>query len=58
MSCIVIAKLVGILYFNKIEVYKLDCGYSNNYIIIKDNEYKEVELININKDLTYNIKEI
>lgn len=62
MNCIVIAKLIGVLYLNNIpvstNVYKLDCGYNEHYVIMEKNEFKEVQILNINKDLSYNIKEI
>lgn len=64
MNCIVIAKLVGMLYLNNIQVstnvYKLDCGYSEHYAIInkETKELKEVKILNINNDLSYNIERI
>lgn len=58
MNCIVIAKLIGVLYFNNVDVYKIDCSYSEHFVIIEDDEFKEVEILNINNDLSYNIKEI
>ena len=62
MNCIVIAKLIGILNSDivvqesKFDVYKLDCQSGTHDVILKNNEFVEVNIIKINPDLTYNIK--
>lgn len=55
-TCIVIAKLIGILNSNPVDLYKLDCGGTEHSVIIQNQEFVEVQIKNINhKDLTYNI---
>lgn len=62
-ECIIIAKLIGILSselnksdLNKYDLYKIDCYEKSYDIIIQKSEIKEVKIININTDLSYNIK--
>lgn len=55
-ACIVIAKIIGILNSQPIDVYQLDCGTAHS-VIIQNQEFKEVEILSINSnDFTYNIK--
>lgn len=58
-ACIVIAKLIGILSTEPntpVNLYKLDCYDSEKFIIIKG-ELIEVDIVKINPDLTYIVKE-
>lgn len=54
-ACIVIAKLIGILNSEPVDVYKLHCSSDTYHIILIDNSMKEVQIIKQNKDLTYEI---
>lgn len=54
-ACIVIAKLIGILNSEPVDVYKLDCSTTSHSVILKNNEFQEVQIINMNKDLSHNI---
>ena len=62
MNCIVIAKLIGILSGDisdnqsRVDFYNLDCNSGIHSVILKNNEFVEVDVIKINKDLSYNIK--
>ena len=59
MNCIVLAKLVGILYlesYTQVDLFTLDCNSSYHSVIVQNNTFIEVDVININKDLAYNIK--
>ena len=62
MNCIVIAKLIGILSGDisdnqsRVNFYNLDCGETIHSVILKNDEYVEVKVIKINKDLSYNIQ--
>lgn len=55
-TCIVIVKLVGILNSQPIDFYKLDCSETEHSVIIQNQQFVEINIVNINKDLTYNIK--
>lgn len=58
-ACIVIAKLIGILSTEPntpVNLYKLDCYDSEKFIVLKG-ELIEVDIVKINPDLTYIIKE-
>lgn len=58
-ACIVIAKLIGILSTEPntpVNLYKLDCYDSEKFIVLKG-ELIEVDIIKINPDLTYIVKE-
>lgn len=55
-TCIVIAKLIGILNSQPVDFYKLDCGEAAHSVIIQNQQFVEINIVNINKDLTYNIK--
>lgn len=54
-TCIVIAKLMGVLNSQPVDVYKLDCLYTNTYIVIEDKNTIVVDVKSINSDLTYNL---
>ena len=54
-ACIVIAKLVGLLNSQPIDVYKLDCLTTTRYISLDDNTMLELKIDGINKDSTYNV---
>ena len=54
-ACIVIAKLIGILNSEPVDVYKLHCSSDTYHIILIDNSMKEVQIIKQNQDLTYEI---
>lgn len=60
MNCIVLAKLIGILYADlepvSVNLFTLDCDTSHHSVIVINNEFVEVDVIKINKDLSYNIK--
>ena len=58
-ACIVIAKLIGILSTEPntpVNLYKLDCYDSEKFIILKG-ELIEVDILKINPDLIYIVKE-
>lgn len=60
-NCIVIAKLIGLLNGNidqesKVNFYNLDCDNGSISAIVKNDEFIEVQVLKINKDLSYNIK--
>ena len=58
-ACIVIAKLIGILSTEPntpVNLYKLDCHDSEKFIVLKG-ELIEVDIVKINPDLTYIVKE-
>ena len=54
-ACIVIAKLIGMLNSEPIDVYKLHCSSDTYHVILIDNSMKEVQIIKQNQDLTYEI---
>lgn len=54
-TCVVIAKLIGILNTQPVNVYKLDCMTSNTYIVIEDKSTLVVDVKSINSDLSYNV---
>ena len=54
-ACIVIAKLIGILNSEPVDVYKLHCSSDTYHVILVDDSMKEVQIIKQNKDLTYEI---
>lgn len=58
MNCIVIAKLIGLLNGDiqeKVEFYNLECDSGFHSVIIENQKFVEVDVVKINKDLTYNI---
>ena len=59
MNCIVIAKLIGLLNGDiqeRVDFYNLECDSGMHSVIVKNEEFVEVKVIKINKDLSYNIK--
>ncbi len=62
MNCIVIAKLIGLLNGDlqnapqKVDFYNLDCGNETRSIIVQNEEFVEIDVLKINKDLSYTIK--
>lgn len=62
MNCIVIAKLIGLLAgdvdnkISRVDFYNLECDSGFHSVIVKDEKFVEVDVIKINKDLSYNIK--
>lgn len=60
MNCIVIAKLIGLLngdiQESKVDFYNLECDSGLHSVIIQNDKFVEVNVIKINKDLSYNIK--
>ena len=62
MNCIVIAKLIGILSGDisenqsKVDFYNLDCNSDIHSVIVQNDKFVEIDVIKINKDLSYNIK--
>mgnify|MGYP003598798191 CR=1 FL=1 len=55
-ACIVIAKLLGILNSEPIDVYKIDCYETSHNVILQNKEFIEVNVLKINSDLSYNIE--
>lgn len=60
-SCIIIAKLVGILNSDiiesaKVDFYNVDCKNGSYSVMIENTKVVEVNVVKINKDLSYNIK--
>lgn len=61
-NCIVIAKLIGLLngdlqdISKKVDFYNLDCGNGTHSVIIQNEEFVEIDVLKINKDLSYTIK--
>lgn len=55
-TCIIIFKLVGILNSNPVDLYKLDCGETEHSVIVQNKEFVEVNILGINRNLTYNIE--
>lgn len=60
MNCIVIAKLIGLLngemQESKVDFYNLECDSGFHSVIVRNDKFVEVDVIKINKDLSYNIK--
>lgn len=62
MNCIVIAKLIGLLNGDlqndpqKVDFYNLDCGNETLSVIVQNEEFVEIDVLKINKDLSYTIK--
>lgn len=54
-TCIVIAKLIGMLNSEPVDVYKLHCTLDTYHVILINDSMKEVQIIKQNKDLTYEI---
>lgn len=54
-TCIVIAKLIGILNSEPVDVYKLHCSSDTYHVILVDDSITEVQILKQNKDLTYEI---
>ena len=44
-ACIVVAKLIGMLYSEPIDVYKIECSESNHYIIKQEEKIFEVDFM-------------
>ena len=44
-ACIVVAKLIGMLYSEQIDVYKIECSESNHYIIKQEEKIFEVDFM-------------
>ena len=60
-SCIVIAELIGLLsgdisQESRVNFYNLDCDSGIHSVIVQNDEFVEIDVIKINKDLSYNIK--
>ena len=63
MNCIVIAKLMGTLvgdiqHINESNVsfYNLECDSGIHSVIVRNDEFIEVNVLKINRDLSYAIK--
>ena len=63
MNCIVIAKLIGLLngemrgtQESRVQFYNLDCNSGIHSVIVQNDNFVEIDVIKINKDLSYNIK--
>ena len=63
MNCIVIAKLIGLLngemrgtQESRVQFYNLDCDSGIHSVIVQNDNFVEIDVIKINKDLSYNIK--
>lgn len=52
-TCIVIAKLIGILNSEPIDVYKLHCTSDTYYAVLIDEQLVPVQIVKQNEDLTY-----
>ena len=60
-SCIVIAELIGLLsgdisQESRVNFYNLDCDSGIHSVIVQNDKFVEIDVIKINKDLSYNIK--
>lgn len=60
-SCIVIAELIGLLsgdisQESRVNFYNLDCDSGMHSAIVQNDKFVEIDVIKINKDLSYNIK--
>ena len=60
-SCIVIAELIGLLSGDisqeaRVNFYNLDCDSGMHSVIVQNVKFVEIDVIKINKDLSYNIK--
>ena len=44
-ACIVVAKLIGMLYSEPIDVYKIECSESIHYIIKQEEKIFEVDFM-------------
>jgi len=60
-SCIVIAELIGLLsgdisQESRVNFYNLDCDSGMYSAIVQNDKFVEIDVIKINKDLSYNIK--
>ena len=44
-ACIVVAKLIGMLYSEPIDVYKIECSESNHSIIKQEEKIFEVDFM-------------
>lgn len=60
-SCIVIAELIGLLsgdisQESRVKFYNLDCDSGMHSVIVQNDKFVEIDVIKINKDLSYNIK--
>lgn len=60
MNCIVIAKLIGLLngdtQESKVDFYNLECDSGLHSVIIQNDKFVEIDVVKINKDLSYKIK--
>ena len=52
-ACIVIAKLIGILNSEPIDVYKLHCTSDIYHAVLIDEQLVPVQIVKQNEDLTY-----
>ena len=58
MNCIVIAELIGLLNGDiqeRVKFYNLDCDSRIHSVIVQNEKFVEVNVIKINKDLSYTI---
>ena len=44
-ACFVVAKLIGMLYSEPIDVYKIECSESNHHIIKQEEKIFEVDFM-------------
>lgn len=54
-ACIVIAKLIGILNSEPIDVYKLHCTSDTYHAVLINDQLVPIQIVKQNKDLTYDI---
>ena len=54
-TCIVIAKLIGILNSEPIDVYKLHCTSDTYHAVLINDQLVPIQIVKQNKDLTYDI---
>ena len=52
-ACIVIAKLIGILNSEPIDVYRLHCTSDTYHAVLIDEQLVPVQIVKQNEDLTY-----
>lgn len=52
-ACIVIAKLIGILNSEPIDVYRLHCTSDTYHAVLINDQLIPVQIVKQNKDLTY-----
>ena len=54
-ACIVVAKLIGILNSEPIDVYRLHCTSDTYHAVLINDQLIPVQIVKQNKDLTYDI---